>query len=172
MTDVKIKLADADEMLFDVQTALLNSGICEKGIDDIECNAMLIRVFKMDDKKEVHTLFNQLLLSKDNYSNAKDLMKLNVAKDMLAYNEQISQIAKSLCNTAEKENYEWVWKNVMMKEVKYNTSIDIEWPTKLHFCIHNFLGFNADDGIFFCCDERLIVMKRRGCNRILLVRFE
>ena len=133
---------------------------------------MLVRVFEMDENKEVHTLFNWLLLSKENYDNAIDLRELDVAKDMLAYNEQVSQFANGLCNAAEEESYEWAWKNVMMKEVKHDASMNNEWPTKRHFRIHNFLGFNANDGIFFCCDERLVIMKRRGCNRTLLVRFE
>lgn len=169
--EFEIKLVDANSLLFDIQTALLNSGICEKGIDDIKCNAAAVCILEEDAEHSVHLALNQALVSTDAYGNVAQLSSLGIVEDFKHYVESIAEHASSLFAAAEKEDYEWTWKNIMSKDIQHVSSLDYGKPVKVCFKELNFLGRYADDGVFFCNDGKLVIMKKQKVNRLLLLRF-
>ncbi len=173
LTDqIELKHANAYGILFDIQTALLNSGICEKGLDDIQCNAVAICVFEKDLEKGINTVSSELLVNTDAYGDKGQLNSRGLAEDLVSYVESIARQIDDLFTAAEKEDYEWTWKNIMARNVQHVSLLDYEKPLNAHFKECNFLGGQTDDGIFFCNDGKLVIMKKRKVNRLLLVRFE
>jgi len=69
----------------------LNSGICEKGLDDIQCNAVAICVFEKDLEKGINTVSSELLVNTDAYGDKGQLNSRGLAEDLVSYVESIAR---------------------------------------------------------------------------------